>query len=153
MKKFTAFLIAFLVLLFNACSEKEPADPIRTIEDSLVQQLAASGAENIVVYDSSELTAEMLEGRNGALIVERCIGTVTNAEKGDGMVFNSPDPQFSYIAYRRVSQPLENGMVVLSYMVYNPNNNYVDDIYERYDFVLDIEWGGRLGKICASSGM
>ena len=68
------------------------------------------------------------------------------------MMFNSPDPQFSYIGYRRVSQPLENGAVVLSYMVYNPKNNYVDDIAERYDFVLNIEWG-RLGEICVSSDM
>lgn len=152
MKKFTAFLVAFLVLSSSGCSAKESADPIHRIEDSLVRQLAASGEENIVVYDSSELTAEILESRNGALIVERCIGAVTNAEKGDGMMFNSPDPQFNYIGYRRISQPLENGTVVLSYMVYDPGNNYVDDIAERYDFILDIEWR-RLGEICASSGM
>lgn len=152
MKKFTAFLLALLVLLSSSCSAKEKADPIRTIEDSLVQQLSVYGAEKIVVYDSSELTAEILENRNGRLIVERCIGTVTNAEEGDGMMFNSPDPQFIYIGYRRVSQPLENGAVVLSYMVYNPQNNYVDDIAERYDFVLNIEWG-RLGEICVSSDM
>lgn len=152
MKKFTAFLIVILALLSYGCSAKEQVDTIRAIEESLMRQLAASGAENIVVYDSSELTAEMLENRNGSLIVERCIGTVTNAENGDGMMFNSPDPQFSYIGYRRISQPFKNGMVVLSYMVYDPSNNYVDDIYERYDFVLDIEWR-RLGEICASSGM
>ena len=37
------------------------------------------------IYDSGDLTAEILENRNGKVIVERCVGIVTDSETGDGM--------------------------------------------------------------------
>ena len=39
---------------------------------------------------------------------------------------------------------MRDGTVFLSYMVYNPDNNYIDDIMEPYDFILDrgLEVGG-----------
>lgn len=46
--------------------------------------------------------------------------------------------------YNDAIQNGKYGTVFLSYMVYNPDNNYIDDIMERYDFILDrgLEVGG-----------
>lgn len=82
--------------------------------------------------------------------MERCIGVVTNSEQGDGVVLNAANADYDYIGYRGIDWPLSDGAVLLSYMVYNPGNEYVDDIVERYDFILNIEWG-RLNEICTSS--
>lgn len=90
------------------------------------------------LYDSSELTGEMLENRNGDVIVERCIGIVVNKETGDGRLLNYPDPDYYYISYSRMDE-VRDGTIVLSYMVYDPDNNYTDGIMERYDFVLSRE--------------
>lgn len=90
------------------------------------------------LYDSSELTGEMLENRNGDVIVERCIGIVENKETGDGRLLNYPDPDYYYISYSRMDE-VRDGTIVLSYMVYDPDNNYTDGIMERYDFVLSRE--------------
>lgn len=90
------------------------------------------------LYDSSELTGEMLEHRNGSVVVERCIGIVENKVTGDGRLLNYPDPDYYYISYSSVDG-VRDGTIVLSYMVYNPDNNYIDDIMERYDFVLSRE--------------
>lgn len=154
MKKLIALLlIVFLfVVPFICASASEIPSPIEDIETSLVRLLDAAGHENIVVYDASELTTEILENRRGTMVVERCIGMVTDAENGDGVILNAYDEEYNYIGYRGIYWPLNKGTVVLSYMVYNPNNEYIDDIVERYDFILDIEWG-RLEEICMSSAM
>lgn len=93
------------------------------------------------IYDASELSAEILENRKGTVIVERCIGFVTDKTTGDGKVLNAYDKNYDYISYRSVTdQKYYDGTVFISYMIYNPENNYIDDITERYDFVLCREW-------------
>lgn len=90
------------------------------------------------LYDSGDLTAEMLETRNGKLIVERCVGIVTDAETGDGTILNS-DPDSYYISYSRVDG-VKNGTVVVSYMVYSTTDNFIDGIEERFDYVVSREY-------------
>ena len=107
-----------------------------SIESALVGLLDAAGNKKIVVYDSSELSAEILENRLGQTVVERCIGIVKDADTGEGILLNTEDPNFNFISYRGVYRPISNGSVVLSYMVYSSYNNSVDDIVERYDFVI-----------------
>lgn len=107
-------------------------------------QLPATGIseDRVYVYDSGDLTAEILENREGTLIIERCIGLVTDKTNGDGIILNCGDDGY-YIAYRGESCEtlnLYDGTVLLSYMVYDPNNNYIDDIMERYDFVICREY-------------
>lgn len=108
-----------------------------SIEDAVTHYLGALGLENVEIYDSSELTSDILETRIGTTIVERCIGLVTDAGNGDGVILNSADLG-DYIGYRAVNLPFQDGMIVLSYMIYNPENDYVDDIIDRYDFILDM---------------
>lgn len=95
-------------------------------------------ANEVFVYDSDELTEEMLENRKGTLIIERCIGIVTDKESGAGKILNANEG-YDYIVYRNDGN-ISNGTVLLSYMLYNPNNNCIDDIIERYDFVICREY-------------
>jgi len=110
------------------------------IESAFMELLDVAGNEDVVLYDSSDLTHEVLESRNGKTVVERCIGMVTNKQRGDGMILNAADKRYSYISYRGIYRPISDGTVILSYMVYNPGNNHIDDIVERYDFIIDRTW-------------
>lgn len=90
---------------------------------------------NCKVYDSSRLTATMLERRAGlgVTFVERCIGYVTDGKTGDGMVINA-NSKNNFISFKGVDLPYKTGTVFVTYLVY-ADNNYIDD-FERYDFVL-----------------
>lgn len=90
------------------------------------------------IYDSGDLTVEILENRNGKVIVERCVGIVTDSETGDGMILNT-DPDHYYISYAGVDG-VTDGTVIVSYMVYSTKNNSIDDIEERYDYVASREY-------------
>lgn len=79
------------------------------------------------VYDSSELTEDILANRQGKLIIEKCIGTVTNDEK-NGVLKDG-----SYISYADVD--CAKGDTITTYLIYNPDTNYTDDVVERFDFV------------------
>lgn len=152
MRKFVIAIIGILLLSFCGCSfpnssvmveingRNHEVSGFQEIEESLLSLLDAAGAEEIRLYDCSELTMDILENRQGTTIVERCIGLVTNAQTGDGKILNLPEGSGDYISYRGVYHPVDDGTVILSYMVYSPDNNYFDDIVERYDFVLDREW-------------
>lgn len=109
------------------------------IENSLVSLLDAAGFEKIVVYDCSDLTADVLENRKGTTVVERCIGLVTDKQTGDGKILNT-ESEGDYISYRKVYQDKTEGTIILSYMVYGSDNNHIDDIIDRYDFILTREW-------------
>ena len=155
------FIALLLMLLVCGCTATAPAEvntpPDETgitlekclkygdyqwveIEDLFVEDVLAKMPYEYELYDASELFAEVLETRNGLVIVERCIGFVTNKETGDGRVLNALDENYNYISYRSVTEDYCDGTVFVSYMIYNPENNYVDDIIERYDFVLSREW-------------
>lgn len=86
------------------------------------------------VYDSDELTAEILETRtsSGIIIVERTAGVVLN-EDGDGRCLDASD-DFNYISYRGMSRIPSPGTLVTTYCLYDPFGNDVDDIVLRLDF-------------------
>ena len=78
-------------------------------------------------YDSSELTEDILANRQGKLIIEKCIGTVTDDEKNGSL------EDGSYISYADVD--CSKGDTVITYLIYNPETNYTDDVVDRFDFV------------------
>ena len=43
-------------------------------------------------------------------------------------------------SYNNVDFQTYDGTIILTYLVYNPNTTYTDDIIERYDFCLDREF-------------
>lgn len=79
------------------------------------------------LYDSSELTEDVLANRQGKLIIEKCIGTVIDDEKNGSL------EDGSYISYADVD--CVKGDTVITYLIYNPNTNYIDDVIDRIDFV------------------
>ena len=83
------------------------------------------------VYDSSELTEDILANRQGKLIIEKCVGTVTDDEK-NGAIQNA-DSDYNYISYADVD--CTKGDTVTTYLIYNPKTNYTDDVINRIDFV------------------
>lgn len=83
------------------------------------------------VYDSSELTEDILVNRQGKLIIEKCVGTVTDDEK-NGAIQNA-DSDYNYISYADVD--CTKGDTVTTYLIYNPETNYTDDVIERFDYV------------------
>ena len=100
-------------------------------------------ANTIEIYDTSELTPEIMSNRNGKIIVEKIIGRVTNY-KLDGEILNCnvDDGGYTnkdggnYINYERV----ENARVgdkILTYYIYNPFSNEQDDVLTRLDFIID----------------
>lgn len=91
--------------------------------------------EPIRVIDSEDLTMEMLQNRKGTVIIEKVIGVV-NDKDGNGKVLNAKNPDYFYISYKSVPKA-DVGDVILTYFMYNPDNNIEDDIMERFDFIID----------------
>lgn len=165
MKKIIVFILTIIMALsVTACSTAPETETIGTtemtgnefeingtvkpvnnyygIEDSFVLELHDMGYNNIDIYDTEDITESLLLSRTESdrVIVERCIGMVTNAEQqGDGVVLNAPDDH-NYISYRNVDFKTCDGTIILTYLIYNPDTTYTDDIIERYDFCLDREY-------------
>ena len=83
------------------------------------------------LYDSSELTEDILANRQGKLIIEKCVGTVIDDEK-NGAIQNA-DSDYNYISYADVD--CAKGDTITTYLIYNPKTNYTDDVIERFDYV------------------
>lgn len=78
-------------------------------------------------YDSSELTEDILANRQGKLIIEKCIGTVTDDEKNGSL------EDGSYISYESVD--CTKGDTITTYLIFNPETNYTDDVIKRFDYI------------------
>ena len=92
------------------------------------------------IYGSDELTDDILTHRaeGNTLIVERVFAEITDSrpdlsDGADGVILGTNDP----IEYRFMMMPVTEGTIMCTYLIYDPNNNDVDDIVNRYDFVLD----------------
>lgn len=165
MKKILSVLLAFFLLPVVGCAKAPDGGQITPVGDTIEQgitlqkcleydnarwqRIEARFVADVLermpreykLYDSSELSAEILESRNGVVIIERCIGFVTDKTTGDGEVLNAYDADYNYISYRSdTSSTYRDGTVFISYMVYNHENNCIDDIIARYDFVLCRDW-------------
>lgn len=112
-------------------TEDEPEEGTLAYYERLEEDLRAYGMQ---IVESKDLTYDMLVNRNGATIVEKCIGVVLD-EEGNGEVINGV-PDYNYICYAGLEEDLQPGTVVLTYCVYNPDTTYEDDIILRYDFVI-----------------
>lgn len=88
----------------------------------------------VMVFQPDELPLEVLENRNGAVVIEMLISRIDSVETGDGTVLNT-DSEFNYISFREYLKTNEakDGDIMLTYCVYDPSNNYEDDIVIRFD--------------------
>jgi hypothetical protein len=89
----------------------------------------------VQIYETNELTYDMLINRNGKIIIEKVIGKVEN-DNLDGKILNCIDEEHDYICYKRVDG-VKKGNVVLTYFIYNPYTSYTDDVLTRIDFIID----------------
>ena len=106
-------------------------------EDTLYLDLSERYDGKIVFRDSDEISLDFLENRSGEVIVERCYGMAVN-KNGDGKVLNAYDEDYDYISYRRCleNEQIREGTLMVTYLIYNPDTTYCDDIIERYDCVV-----------------
>ena len=111
------------------------------IENSFVKELHKKGYKNVAIYPTDELTNETLENRTNldGVVVEKMIGMVSKGNNGDGIILNTKDTEHNYISYNNMDFETHEGTIILTYYVYNPETNYLDDVLERYDFVLNRE--------------
>ena len=89
----------------------------------------------LMVIDESQVTEELLTNRNGKIIISRVVGKMIN-ENGDGEVINGYDGD--YITYRNV-KGAEVDNIIVTYLVYNPDNNAIDDIICRFDYIVSTD--------------
>lgn len=94
-----------------------------------------SNMDIVQIVDSGDLTMDALKNRKGKIIIEQCIGIVTSS-KGDGKILNGNDLEYDYINYSRV-EDINVGDIILTYFVYNPDSNIIDDIIYRTDYIID----------------
>lgn len=92
--------------------------------------------EFLKIMETDEITGDFLRNRNGLIVVEKIIGKCLD-ENGNGKILNT-ESEYNYISYSGVSWVLP-GDTVVTYEVYNPSNNYEDDIVARWDFVVERE--------------
>lgn len=99
--------------------------------------------DTIEIYDTSELTPQVMANRKGKIIVEKIIGKVTSHNL-DGEILNCNTDNGgytnkdggNYINYERVDGA-KKGDKVLTYYIYNPFSNEQDDVLTRLDFIID----------------
>lgn len=97
----------------------------------------------IEIYDTSELTPQVMANRKGKIIVEKIIGKVTS-HKLDGKILNcnvndggyTNKDGGNYINYERVDGA-RKGDKILTYYIYSPFSNEQDDVLTRLDFIID----------------
>jgi sulfatase maturation enzyme AslB (radical SAM superfamily) len=106
--------------------------------DHMIQNIST-----MEIYDTAELTPQIMANRNGKIIVEKIVGKVTNYElDGEILNCNAEDGGYTnkdggnYISYERVDGAKEGDKIV-TYYIYNPFTNEQDDVWTRLDFIID----------------
>ena len=100
-------------------------------------------ANTIEIYDTSELTPDIMKNRNGKIVVEKIIGEVTDSNL-NGRILNCDNEEGgytnkdggNYINYERVENA-RKGDKIVTYFIYNPFTNAQDDVLTRLDFIID----------------
>lgn len=90
---------------------------------------------NLMIIDESQITENLLLNRDGKIIVSKVIGKCVNSS-GDGVILNPSSPDANYISYRSVKGVTENS-IIITYLFYNPDSSYTDDIIYRYDYIIE----------------
>lgn len=129
-------LLAGVFIGYHA--QEKPIEQTNTTENCSQIALYDSMIQNtntIEIYDTSEMTEEILTNRNGKIIVEKVIGKVTNY-KLDGTILNASADNGTYINYKRVDGA-KAGDTIVTYFIYNPFTDTPDDVLTRLDFIID----------------
>lgn len=107
-------------------------------QEGVVFYSVETGKRPFVLFvDRKFLPNALIENRSklGLIIVERDIGVVLN-EIGDGM-----DTSGYYLFYGGHVHGFQVGDVIETYCIYDPNNDYIDGIEGRCDYIVQrAEW-------------
>lgn len=109
------------------------SNDLKSIETSveLPQNMTDDFQTEVYYIDSQEESDkcyEALQHRKGKIVIEVITGTVTG-ENSDG--------QIDYQGYIKYHDDLAVGTRVETVMIYNPDNNYIDDIMYRTDTIIE----------------
>lgn len=122
-------LLLIILILFSSATNVEAAYKNLKKYRKAAEKIEKEYGLNAI--DSSKLTYKMITHRKHTVILERCIGKVRNKNK-DGKVLNSNEGY--YISYEGVK--CKKGDIVITYFLWNPENNICDDIVARWDYVI-----------------
>lgn len=139
-RKITAMILTVItVTTLTGCAVIRITDNTESTVDKMKTEEIRTGnmtdrtTDNIEIYytrtqeDFDRLT-DILENRNGKIIIEISEGVVLDAEG------NGADSLGNYIKYEN---SFSVGDIIQSVFVYNPENNSVDDIVYRYDYLIE----------------
>ena len=129
-KKLVIGLIAVSVL----CVSLSAVTRISASESKISAENYYTQTDHIQIIDTSDINAwQIIESRNGNIIIEKVIGIVDDAETGAGHQLDNAD---YYISYNSVDN-IRKGNIICTYFIYNPETNYADDIICRFDYIID----------------
>ena len=122
-----------MMMMVTGCEDTAKSNDVKSIETSveLPQNMTDDFQTEIYYIDSQEESDkcyEALQHREGKIIIEVVTGTVTG-ENGDG--------QIDYQGYIKYHGGLAVETRVESVMIYNPDNNYIDDIMYKADTIIE----------------
>lgn len=135
-----AMMISITMMMVTGCKDTiknsdntAKSNDVKSIETSveLPQNMTDDFQTEIYYIDSQEESDkcyEALQHRKGKIIIEVVTGTVTG-ENDDG--------QIDYQGYIKYHGGLAVGTWIESVMIYNPDNNYIDDIMYRADTIIE----------------
>lgn len=126
-----ARLAAILCGILCVCSWMISSGMVAKAED---YSKLADGVGTIREYWCDELTTDILVNRGTDIIVEKIIGICQDTE-GNGQIVNCSDPQHNYISYKGVEDRYV-GAVILTICIYQPCNEFEDDVVQRFDYIL-----------------
>lgn len=125
MKKRIAYILVVAVITVAAFFVGRFTKPIQEFTET----------SDFLILDSADITPEILKNRteNKQILVERIKGVCTS-NTGDGKIIVSKTGYGDYISYSGING-VKNGDRVTTYLIYNPKNNYSDDVIERIDIL------------------
>ena len=117
-----------------------PYEPIELNFTPVLESEEVGEGEDYCIYNREELTPDILEHRaeHDTLIVERLFVQVTEIDptvtyRAYGTVIGYDDT----VTYLNMNDIVAEGTIMLTYRIYNPNNNDPKSYVNRYDYVLD----------------
>lgn len=122
-----------MMMMVTGCEDTAKSNDVKSIETSVeLPQNMTDDFQTEIYYiasqEESDKCYEALQHREGKIIIEVVTGTVTG-ENGDG--------QIDYQGYIKYHGGLAVETRVESVMIYNPDNNYIDDIMYRADTIIE----------------
>ncbi len=130
-RKINIVLVLFVMAITILSSVNVEAATSNGINQYRRQARKIEKRYKLKAIDSSKLTYKMITNRKNRVILERCIGKVKNKNK-DGKVLNTNEG--NYISYKGVK--CKKGDIIVSYLLWNPENDRNDDVVARWDFVI-----------------